>query len=343
MKFAYLTFFVALFTGFSSYAQNTFPSSGNVGIGTTTPAALFLVSQPTTGVGTISTSASSGIVTGTDTQFRNTFKIGDAITANGETHRITEVTSMTSMTTDAWVNTNSGVFYTLVGGSRFTVRGNGNVSIGLVFPTSPIVYKLEVYNSSNQLGLSGSVNGIGQLVGVDFNQQTTTAGVTRAGGAIKSVAAGAYNGTSSTYASDLAFYSAASGINTERMRILSNGNVGIGTMSPDAKLTVNGTIHTKEVKVDLNVPAPDYVFEKIFRLRTLGEVSHYISLYKHLPDVPSAKSMAENGINISELNMKLLQKVEELTLYLIEQEKKNKEQQAQIDQLIKQVKSLLKK
>ena len=102
-----------------------------------------------------------------------------------------------------------------------------------------------------------------------------------------------------------------------------NGNTGIGTSTPDAKLTVNGTVHAKEVRVDLNVPGADYVFEKSYPLRPLAKVSKYISVNHHLPDMPSAKSMEQNGIDVSGMNMKLLQKVEELTLYLIEMKKEN--------------------
>jgi hypothetical protein len=99
------------------------------------------------------------------------------------------------------------------------------------------------------------------------------------------------------------------------------GNVGIGTMNPDAKLAVKGTIHAEEVKVDLNVPAPDYVFEPDYHLPTLAETETYIKENKHLPEVPSAKQMEEEGLNLKEMNLLLLKKVEELTLYLIEQKK----------------------
>jgi hypothetical protein len=102
----------------------------------------------------------------------------------------------------------------------------------------------------------------------------------------------------------------------------SGGNVGIGTTSPDQKLTVNGTIHTKEVIVDLSVPGPDYVFEKDYNLLSLSEIEKYIVAHKHLPEVPSAKEMEENGVNLKEMNMLLLKKVEELTLYLIEMNEK---------------------
>jgi hypothetical protein len=98
-----------------------------------------------------------------------------------------------------------------------------------------------------------------------------------------------------------------------------NGNIGIGTLVPTQKLTVNGTIYGKEVKVDLNVPGPDYVFEKDYKLPSLDEIKSYIDQHKHLPEVPSAKDMEKNGINVSEMNMILLKKVEELTLMMIKQ------------------------
>jgi hypothetical protein len=102
-----------------------------------------------------------------------------------------------------------------------------------------------------------------------------------------------------------------------------NGNIGIGTLSPNQKLTVNGTIYGKEVKVDLNVPGPDYVFEKDYKLPSLEEIKLYIDQHKHLPEVPSAKEMEQNGINLSEMNMILLKKVEELTLMMIDQKQEN--------------------
>lgn len=100
-----------------------------------------------------------------------------------------------------------------------------------------------------------------------------------------------------------------------------DGNVGIGTERPDAKLAVNGTIHSKEVKVDLNVPAPDYVFANDYKLRNLQELENYVNENSHLPEIPSAKEFEKNGIQLAEMNMALLKKVEELTLYVIEQQK----------------------
>ncbi|WP_264536594.1 hypothetical protein [Flavobacterium sp. N1736] len=110
------------------------------------------------------------------------------------------------------------------------------------------------------------------------------------------------------------------------------GNVGIGTKSPDAKLAVNGTIHSKEVKVDL-LGWSDFVFKKEYNLPTLQEVEKHINEKGHLENIPSEKEVLENGINLGEMNAKLLQKIEELTLYSIQQNKKIAEQTKEIESL----------
>ena len=113
------------------------------------------------------------------------------------------------------------------------------------------------------------------------------------------------------------------GTNTTIMSLTQGGNVGIGTTTPDAKLAVKGRIHTQEVKVDLNgAVAPDYVFLEDYDLKTIKEVENYIEKEGHLPNIPSAKEMEQNGIELKTMNLKLLEKIEELTLYMIEQNKK---------------------
>lgn len=114
---------------------------------------------------------------------------------------------------------------------------------------------------------------------------------------------------------------------------IQNGNVGIGTTSPDAKLSVKGKIHAEEVRVDLNVPGPDYVFADDYKLLSLEEIDSYIKTHKHLPDILSAKEMKEYGINMSEMQMKLPQKIEELTLHVIAQEKTIQQQSLALDKM----------
>jgi len=100
-----------------------------------------------------------------------------------------------------------------------------------------------------------------------------------------------------------------------------NGNVGIGTTDPGAwKLAVNGKIRAKEIKVETGWA--DFVFEEEYQLPTLKEVENHIKEKGHLKDIPSAKEVEENGIFLGEINAKLLQKIEELTLYVIEQNKR---------------------
>jgi hypothetical protein len=114
--------------------------------------------------------------------------------------------------------------------------------------------------------------------------------------------------------------------NTEKMRIGTNGNVGIGTTTPDEKLTVKGKIHAQEVKVDMLGPlVPDYVFANDYKLKTLKEVEDYINKNSHLPEIPSAQEIEKNGLMLAEMNMLLLKKMEEMTLYIIEQNKISKE------------------
>ena len=127
---------------------------------------------------------------------------------------------------------------------------------------------------------------------------------------------------------------------TVRMKITGNGNVGIGTTSPDAKLTVKGDIHAEQVKVDLDVPAPDYVFKEGYDLKSLQEIQDYIKEHGHLPNIPSAKEMEEDGIELGGMNMKLLEKIEELTLYTIHQEEKLTEKEMQVMILGEELKAL---
>ncbi|PWV56449.1 hypothetical protein [Chitinophaga sp. S165] len=119
------------------------------------------------------------------------------------------------------------------------------------------------------------------------------------------------------------------------------GSVGIGTRNVGtSKLAVEGTIAARRVKVTQAATWPDFVFEPEYKLPSLSELDAYIKENKHLPDVPSAKEVAKEGLDLGEMNRILLQKVEELTLHLIEQEKINKEQKLQMQQQKDQITKL---
>ena len=124
-------------SGLSEDNANLFwdDTNNRLGIGTIAPTANLQVAQGTAGVGTVSNLAGGTTVTGVGTQFTNTFKVGDTITINAETVAISAIASDTSMTTAAITGANSGVAYTLTGGTRFSVLGNGNVGIGTASPS----------------------------------------------------------------------------------------------------------------------------------------------------------------------------------------------------------------
>ena len=148
--------------------------------------------------------------------------------------------------------------------------------------------------------------------------------------------------------------------NTEKMTIVSSGDVGIGETSPDAKLHVNGDVKVtdqvaigssgeavpaeyllgvdgkvicEELKVKNSEAWPDYVFQDDYELMPLPEVAAYIQANNHLPNVPSASEVEKEGIAVGEMNRKLLEKVEELTLYLLEVAAENKALKARVNKL----------
>jgi hypothetical protein len=128
------------------------------------------------------------------------------------------------------------------------------------------------------------------------------------------------------------FFCITDGSGTKRFWVYENGNVGIGCSNPQVKLAVNGTIKATELQIT-TTPCSDFVFEKGYNLMDLNTLEKFVTNNKHLPDVPSAKEFEENGYSVGEMDDILLRKIEELTLYIIDQQKEFIKQQKEIEEL----------
>ncbi|WP_420319188.1 hypothetical protein [Ekhidna sp.] len=215
------------------------------------------------------------------------------------------------------------------GAERMRIAGNGNVGIGT---TNTGNGKLTINGSNNNL-LRLENEGYGNESTLRFRAKSSTGATLHADISVLST------GNDKGYLGFKVPHNNSTNTGYD-MIINDAGNVGIATTSPDEKLTVKGTVHAQEVRVDLSVPGPDYVFEPTYNLRTLEETEAYIQSNKHLPEIPSAKEMEANGVQLGEMNMLLLKKIEELTLHLIEANKTSQQQIAKAKSQDKKIEEL---
>ncbi|MCU0370241.1 MAG: hypothetical protein MUC31_02410 [Bacteroidales bacterium] len=192
----------------------------------------------------------------------------------------------------------------------------GNVGIGLMAPTT----LLDVAKSMTEPTIS--VRNLGGSGGATFRMYDQASG---AEWKFKATNTGGFKIRDQYYSLDVITVEANSAANV--IYINAAGNVGIGTAAPAEKLAVNGNIKCKQVEVTLTGWS-DFVFEPDYSLMPLAELDAYIKAHKHLPDVPSAEEVIANGNSLGEMDAILLQKIEELTLYMIELKKENEQLKA---------------
>ena len=276
-------------------------NTGNVGIGTASPANKFTVQTLTKDFGFTHTDGT--VIVGS--------YIGD-FGASGS---------------GGWLGTKSNHplnFYTNNSLAQMTIVPSGNVGIGTTLPDFKLTVASNIIQSNNNthvLNLKGR-NPVLSFV----NENNLSYGYIKmwSNAPFAPYTNGLVIGANPGY--PLFFSSNNYGVT---MTIADNGNVGIGTTTPTYKLSVNGNIRTKEVVVETGWS--DYVFDKNYKLNSLDEVEKFIQKNKHLPNIPSAKEVEEKGLHVGDVQKRMMEKIEELTLYIIEANKKIEK----LEQLIK--------
>lgn len=271
------------------YTQtNTFPLNGNVGIGSLNPTAktdIYLPSNSTMDSGLRITSP-------------YTFQAGSNLSALFHIRKS---------------GFSQGAYF-----SQFIVKTNGDVGIGEQNPNS----KLHVHNGRIQVSGNNSFGGPMIIFGGGSSNPNGNWGIEYVSGGVPG----------------LNFWkpSGSNNFGNYKMFISDEGKVSIGldpievntfnnvTYNGDYKLYVGTGILTEKVKIALRSSEDwaDYVFKEDYNLLTLDEVEQHIKENGHLPNVPSAETVVESGIDVAKMDAKLLEKIEELTLYIIEQNKR---------------------
>ena len=368
-----------LFTKSSCFAQWVGPGTtgpgamyfmnGNVGIGTSAPAYPFEISSPdnSNGAGQIPTRLRIANITSSGPNAPGSFPVIEVLGARGDGNTTYEGRLALGTRCTVGVNT------TLLNQTLGAVLFGGQYGTDPTFQSGKILYPASIQGVA-EAGFTGSTSmptGIVFLTGSkgddvgsgNVSYGTERMRITNAGnvgigistprssldiwGGALSITGSDHNGT---LVGGSQFGIAFLGCNTlaNGIAIHPSGSVGLGTSQPGSyKLAVEGTIGARKVIVTQAAWA-DYVFYKDYDLPSIQQVKTYISLHHHLPGVPSAKEVREQGLDLAGNQAILLKKIEELTLYTIDQDKKLesqhqeiREQRREIDDLKAMVQKLL--
>jgi hypothetical protein len=286
------------------------------------PSTLYMGMTDSVGIGTMSPGQKLQVKTGDENY---------GISHNSDS---VNVATFVSDFSGGWIGTVTNHNFSLYandGYGQFTLLPNGNIGIATNSPNN----RLDVFNGGRSgthatgrpLYVTGELSDGSN--GIEFRHNNGTQGI---GFGFNTIYA-----TGSNVVQDLGMASKGNGnllfrtLETERMRISGAGQVMIGTTTPATGhlLSVGGKIAAEEVLVDLKVDWPDYVFNNNYALPSLSELRLFIADKGHLPGVPSALDVQENGIHLGEMNAVLLEKIEELTLYILAQEERIKRLESQ--------------